>query len=45
MPNRYYKLLEPTQIGTLTLKNGVVLAPMGANLVSPYGSTNKRLMK
>jgi len=44
MANPSYKLLEPTRIGPLTLKNRIALAPMGTNLVSPDGSTNKRLI-
>src|SRR4030042_374748 len=44
MSSQYFKLLEPTQIGSLKLKNRIALAPMGTNLVSPDGSTNKRLI-
>jgi 2,4-dienoyl-CoA reductase-like NADH-dependent reductase (Old Yellow Enzyme family)/NADPH-dependent 2,4-dienoyl-CoA reductase/sulfur reductase-like enzyme len=44
MSSQYYKLLEPIQIGSLKLKNRIALAPMGTNLVSPDGSTNKRLI-
>lgn len=43
MSDQPYRLLEPTQIGPLRLKNRIALAPMGTNLVSPDGSTNKRL--
>jgi 2,4-dienoyl-CoA reductase-like NADH-dependent reductase (Old Yellow Enzyme family)/thioredoxin reductase len=40
-----YKLLEPFKLGTITLRNRMVLAPMGTFLVSPDGSVNKRLIE
>jgi 2,4-dienoyl-CoA reductase-like NADH-dependent reductase (Old Yellow Enzyme family)/thioredoxin reductase len=37
-----YKLLEPTKVGSITLRNRIVLAPMGTGYTSTGGSTNKR---
>ena len=42
--SKSYKLLEPFKLGPITLRNRVVLAPMGTFLVSPDGSCNKRLI-
>lgn len=39
-----YKLLEPFKLGPITLRNRMVLAPMGTFLVSPDGSVNRRLI-
>ena len=44
MPYKSYKLLEPFRLGPITLRNRIVLAPMGTFLVSADGSTNKRLI-
>jgi 2,4-dienoyl-CoA reductase-like NADH-dependent reductase (Old Yellow Enzyme family)/thioredoxin reductase len=42
MSAQSYKLLEPIQIGTLTLRNRIALAPMVPMLASPDGSITKR---
>jgi 2,4-dienoyl-CoA reductase-like NADH-dependent reductase (Old Yellow Enzyme family)/NADPH-dependent 2,4-dienoyl-CoA reductase/sulfur reductase-like enzyme len=42
MSNQSYKLLEPIQIGPLTLRNRIALAPMVPMLASPDGSITKR---
>ena len=44
MSQTAYKLLEPFKLGSLILKNRIVLAPMGTHYVSADGSTNKRLI-
>jgi 2,4-dienoyl-CoA reductase-like NADH-dependent reductase (Old Yellow Enzyme family)/thioredoxin reductase len=44
MAEKNYKLLEPFKLGPLTLRNRIVLAPMGTFLVSPDGSVNQRLI-
>ena len=44
MPNNSFKLLEPFKLGRITLRNRIVLAPMGTFLVSADGSTNKRFI-
>lgn len=44
MSNNSFRLLEPFQLGPITLRNRIVLAPMGTFLVSPDGSCNKRLI-
>lgn len=40
--NQAYKLLEPFKLGPVTLRNRIVLAPMGTCYTSTDGSTNKR---
>ncbi len=44
MSEKARKILEPFKIGSITLRNRTVLAPMGTLLVSPDGSTNTRLI-
>ena len=44
MSDKSYKLLEPYTIGSTTLRNRIVLAPMGTHYVSADGSTNRRLI-
>jgi len=36
----YPRLFEPVQIGSLTLKNRIAMAPMETHLGSPDGSIN-----
>jgi 2,4-dienoyl-CoA reductase-like NADH-dependent reductase (Old Yellow Enzyme family)/thioredoxin reductase len=44
MSNPSYKILEPIQVGPLTLKNRIALAPMVPMLASPDGSiTDKQI--
>jgi 2,4-dienoyl-CoA reductase-like NADH-dependent reductase (Old Yellow Enzyme family) len=40
---RYKKLLEPGYIGTLKLKNRIIMAPMGTNFATSDGFVTKRL--
>ncbi|HUU81679.1 MAG TPA: FAD-dependent oxidoreductase, partial [Acidobacteriota bacterium] len=44
MEGKPYRLLEPFKLGSITLRNRIVLAPMGSYLVSADGSTNKTLI-
>jgi len=44
MSAKPYKLLEPFKLGHLTLRNRIVLAPMGTTFASADGSVSKRLM-
>ena len=44
MSTKPYKLLEPFKLGHLTLRNRIVLAPMGTTFASADGSVSKRLM-
>lgn len=38
------RLLEPIKLGSLTIRNRIVLAPMGTHLVSADGSVSERLI-
>ncbi len=42
MANQSYRLLEPIEVGPLTLKNRIALAPMVPMLASPDGSITRR---
>jgi len=44
MSAKSYKLLEPFKLGPLTLRNRIVLAPMGTSLASDDGSVNEGLI-
>ena len=44
MLNQSYRLLEPIQVGPMTLKNRIALAPMVVMLASPDGALTKRHM-
>ncbi len=45
MPSSWRKLLEPGRIGSLELRNRIVMAPMGTNLAEPDGSAGPRLRR
>jgi 2,4-dienoyl-CoA reductase-like NADH-dependent reductase (Old Yellow Enzyme family)/thioredoxin reductase len=44
MAENTYKLFEPFKMGPITLRNRIVLAPMGTCYVSADGSVNQRLI-
>ncbi|MDD5524354.1 MAG: FAD-dependent oxidoreductase [Smithella sp.] len=44
MSTEQNKLLEPVKIGSLTLRNRIVLAPMGTYYIAADGSVTKRLI-
>ena len=45
MSHNSYRMLEPFNLGPITLRNRIVLAPMGTHYVSADGSTNTRLIQ
>lgn len=45
MSYKSYKLLEPFKLGPITLRNRIVLAPMGTFMANTDGSFNKRLIE
>ena len=45
MPSSWRKLLEPGRIGSLELRNRIVMAPMGTNLAELDGSAGPRLRR
>ena len=43
MANPYQPLLEPGRIGSMTLRNRIVMAPMGSNFAEADGSCGERI--
>ena len=41
--SHFQKLFEPTQIGSLKLRNRMIVPPMGTNFANPDGTVSERL--
>ena len=43
MSNPFYPLLQPGRIGTLELRNRIIMAPMGSNFAETDGTCGERI--